>query len=82
MITSLGAQPEVASLGHNPYRNKYIEHAVVLPTRRARFLCEALEGAAALEGTAFHPGQLLANREARSEGPAVHALKVKTLFSP
>lgn len=36
VITSLGAQPEVVSVGHNPYSpsREYVDRHLVLPTTR------------------------------------------------
>ena len=36
VIASLGAQPEVLTLGHNPYKNEYIDAHLVLPTTRPK----------------------------------------------
>jgi hypothetical protein len=36
VITSLGAQPELLTLGHNPYKNEYIDTHIVLPTTRPK----------------------------------------------
>ena len=36
VIASLGAQPEVLTMGHNPFTNEYIDRHVVLPTTRPK----------------------------------------------
>ncbi|KXZ56995.1 hypothetical protein GPECTOR_1g9 [Gonium pectorale] len=43
VITSWGHQPEVVSIGHNPYHPSVVDVHLQLPTNRPRLLVEALE---------------------------------------
>ncbi|GIL76244.1 hypothetical protein Vretifemale_5725 [Volvox reticuliferus] len=58
VITSWGHQPEVVSIGHNPYHPSVVDHHLQLPTNRPRLLIEALEH----NTGAVDPNQLWASR--------------------
>ncbi|KAG2495920.1 hypothetical protein HYH03_005852 [Edaphochlamys debaryana] len=59
VITSWGHQPEVVSVGHNPYHPPVVDTHLCLPTNRPRLLVEALEHGS---GEAVDPNQLWARR--------------------
>ncbi|EFN56099.1 expressed protein [Chlorella variabilis] len=60
VIASLGARPEVLTLGHNAFTNEYIDRHLVLPTTRPKVLAELLQSLDDEQGT--NPNALYAAR--------------------
>lgn len=59
VIRSLSCPPEILTIGHNPYFNATaMDHSIVLPSNRHRFLCEAIMSAK--DGSILEPSQRLA----------------------